>query len=394
MEPAYNFDARIDRRGTNALKTDALKARYGNADLIPLWVADMDFATPPFIVDALRQRIEHPIFGYTQEAPGYWPALIRWLQRLHDWTVEPEWLCYIPGVVKGIGLALNVFTKKNDTVIIQPPVYHPFRIVPQANGRKIACNPLKLVDDRYEMDLDHLEQLIDERCKVLILSNPHNPGGRVWSPTTLEALADLCARRRVLVIADEIHADMALFGHRHTPFAAVSDAAAQNSITFGAPSKTFNIAGLVSSFAVVPNPAIRSRFFAWLKANELNSPNLFAAIAAEAAYAQGWEWRQALIAYLEANVRFITRYLAERLPAIRVMPPQASFLVWLDCRALRLSHDALVDLFVNKARLALNDGEMFGPGGNGFMRMNIGTPRALLEKALRQLSEALAAPAR
>jgi cystathionine beta-lyase len=391
METPYNFDALIDRHGTNALKTDALQARYGRADLIPLWVADMDFATPPFIVDALRERIAHPIFGYTQETPGYWPAVIRWLQQLHDWTVEPEWLCYIPGIVKGIGLALNVFTEKNESVIIQPPVYHPFRIVPQANGRNIACNPLKQVDDRYEMDFDHLEQLIDANTKALILSNPHNPGGRVWSRATLATLADLCARRHVLVIADEIHADMALFGHRHTPFAAVSEAAAQNSITFGAPSKTFNIAGLVSSFAVVPNAALRARFFACLKANELNSPNLFAAIATEAAYTQGGAWRQDLIAYLEANVRFITRYLAEHLPAIRLMPPQASFLVWLDCRALRLSHDALIDLFVNKAGLALNDGEMFGPGGSGFMRMNIGTPRSLLEKALRQLSVALAA---
>jgi cystathionine beta-lyase len=389
MQKKYDFDKIIDRRGTNALKTDALASRYGDAQLIPLWVADMDFETPAFITDALRKRMEHPIFGYTQDPPGYWPSVIRWLKDRHGWDVPHEWLCYIPGIVKGIGLALNVFTDKGDKVIIQPPVYHPFRLVPEANAREVVYNPLQLINGRYEMDFRQLEALIDGRCKMLVLSHPHNPGGVVWSRETLTTLAAICARHHILVVSDEIHADMVLYGNRHVPFATVSDEAAQNSIIFGAPSKTFNIAGLVSSYAVVPNAALRSRFYSWLRANELNAPTIFATIATEAAYTHGKEWLQALLAYLERNIDFVASYCAAHMPAIRVMKPQASFLVWLDCRELQLDHAALIDLFVRRAGLALNDGEIFGPGGQGFMRLNVGTPRGVLEKALRQLEKAL-----
>jgi cystathionine beta-lyase len=389
MQRKYDFDRFVDRRGTNALKTDALETRYGSANLIPLWVADMDFETPSFIVDALRARMEHPVFGYTQDPPGYRPAIMRWLEEQHGWNVKADWLCYIPGIVKGIGLALNVFTNKGDKVIIQPPVYHPFRLVPEANGREVAYNPLKLVGDSYEMDFEQLEKIIDDRCKLLLLSNPHNPGGVVWRRETLATLADICARHNILVISDEIHADMTLFGNRHTPFATVSEAAAQNSITFGAPSKTFNIAGLVSSFAIVPNTAIRNRFYSWLRANELNEPTIFATIAAEAAYTHGKGWLRELLPYLEGNINFVDDYLSTHIPAIRTMKPQASFLVWLDCRGLHLDHAALLDLFINKARLALNDGEMFGPGGEGFMRLNIGAPRGVLERALKRLEAAI-----
>ena len=388
MQITYNFDKVVDRRGTSALKTDALQARYGAADLLPLWVADMDFETPPFIVDALRARMEHPILGYTQIPEGYRTSIIRWLADLHGWEVKREWLCYIPGIVTGIGLALNVLTEAGDRVIIQPPVYHPFRLVPEANGRTVANNPLRLADGRYEMDFAQLEQLIDDRCKVLILANPHNPGGVVWRRDTLARLADVCARHRLTVISDEIHADMTLYGSRHVPFASVSEAAAQGSITFNAPSKTFNIAGLKSSYAVIPNAKLRARFYSWLRANELNEPTLFATIATEAAYTHGREWLRQLLAYIEGNVGYVEQFLASHLPAIRVVRPQASFLVWLDCRKLGLDHAALVDLFVSRAKLALNDGEMFGPGGEGFMRINVGTPRSVLEQAMKQLKNA------
>jgi cystathionine beta-lyase len=297
-------------------------------------------------------------------------------------------MCYIPGIVTGIGLVLNVFTEKGDKVIIQPPVYHPFRLVPEANGRTIAYNPLRLVGDSYEMDFEQLEQLIDDKCKLLILANPHNPGGVMWSRETLSKLADICSRRNVLVIADEIHADMALYGNRHIPFASVSEAAAQNSITFNAPSKTFNIAGLVSSFAVVPNASIRTRFYSWLRANELNEPTIPSAVATVAAYTHGHEWLRQMLAYIEGNISYVEQFLAEHIPAIRAMKPQASFLVWLDCRRLGLDHAALVNLFVGKAKLALNDGEMFGPGGEGFMRLNVGTPRSILMQAMIQLKKA------
>ncbi|MDR0414597.1 MAG: PatB family C-S lyase [Prevotellaceae bacterium] len=389
MQKSYNFDKVTDRRGTNALKVEALQARYGSTDLIPLWVADMDFETPPFIVNALRTRVEHPIFGYTQLPPQYWPLVVGWLKERHGWTVKEEWLCYISGIVTGIGLALNLFTDRDDKVIIQPPVYHPFRLVPQANRRTVVYNPLRLSDGRYEMDFEQLEQLIDDKCKLLILANPHNPGGVVWSRETLQRLAAICARRRVLVIADEIHADMALYGNRHIPFASVSEEAAQNSITFNAPSKTFNIAGLISSFAVIPNDAIRARFYSWLQANELNVPTIFSAVATEAAYTHGREWLRQMLAYVEGNFAFVESFLAEHIPAIRPMKPEASFLVWLDCHRLGLGHAALVNLFVGRAKLALNDGEMFGVGGEGFMRLNIGTPRSVLETAMKRLKAAV-----
>jgi cystathionine beta-lyase len=390
MQTEYDFDRVIDRHGTNALKLDALQARYGNAGLLPMWVADMDFATPPFITAALRARMEHPIFGYTQDPPGYFPSIVKWLDSVHRWDVNPDWLCYIPGVVKGIGLALQVFTGKGDRVVVQPPVYHMFRLLIEANGRQAVDNPLTLVNGQYEMDFAQLEQTLSRQsCKLFILCNPHNPGGTVWSRHTLATLAALCAKYNVTVIADEIHADMALYGHRHTPFATVSDEAAQHSITFGAPSKTFNMAGLVSSFAVTPSDALRRRFYTWLRANELNEPTIFAAIATEAAYTHGHAWRLELLRYLEGNIDFAMQYLAGHIPAIRPVRPQASFLLWLDCRALGLPQAALIDLFERKAGLALNEGAMFGPGGEGFMRMNIGTPRSIVAQALVQLAAAV-----
>ena len=385
----YDFDKIIDRTGSGDLKHGVLKERYGRDDLLPLWVADMDFETPQFITDALRQRLEHSLFGYTVVPNGLWNSIIQWIRDHHQWEVKREWLTYIPGIVKGIGMAINVFVKEDEKVIIQPPVYHPFRLTPQGNGRKVVYNPLKEVDGTYEMDFEQLTEVVDDKCRLLILSNPHNPAGVCWPKETLQRLAHFCFEHNIIVISDEIHADMALFGNKHIPFASVSDEAAQISITFGAPSKTFNIAGIVSSYAIVPNDSLRRRFYTWLEANELNDPPLFSPIATIAAYTQGEDYRQQMLSYIEDNIRFVEDYCREHLPQIKPWRPQASFLVWLDCRALGLSHDALVDLFVNHAHLALNDGAMFGIGGSGFMRLNVGTPRAVLRQALEQLFQAL-----
>ena len=386
----YDFDKVIDRRGTNALKLEVLKDRYGRSDLIPLWVADMDFETPGFITEAIRKRLEHSLFGYTVEPEELWPTVAGWIGSHHGWKVDEKWLTFIPGIVKGIGMVVNLFVKEDEKVIIQPPVYHPFRLVPQGNDREVVFNPLRENGDgTYSMDFENLEKVADEKCRLLILSNPHNPGGIVWDRDTLVRLADFCYRRHILVISDEIHCDMALWGNRHIPFASVSDEAAACSITFGAPSKTFNIAGIVSSYAIVPNDIIREKFFSWLSANELNEPTLFAPIATVAAFSQGDEWRKAMLHYIEGNVNFVTDYCATHIPSVKPLRPQASFLVWLDCRALKLDHEQLVDLFVNKARLALNDGEMFGTEGKGFMRMNVASPRSVLEKAMEQLREAV-----
>lgn len=386
----YDFDKIVDRRGTGDLKHEVLLERYGHADLLPLWVADMDFETPHFITDALRHRLDHSLFGYTVEPPELWPSVIRWIADHHSWQVSREWLSYIPGIVKGIAMVVNVFTQPGDKVIIQPPVYHPFRLTPEGLGREVVMNPLiEREDGSYDMDLDGLERVIDPECRLLILSNPHNPAGIVWPRETLKRLAHICHERGIIVISDEIHCDMVLSGHRHVPFATVSDEAASISITFGAPSKTFNIPGIVSSYAIVPDRQLRQRFYSWLSASELSEPDIFAPIATIAAFTQGEEWRQQMLAYVEANIEFLIDYCSRRLPGIKALRPQASFLVWLDCRGLHLGHDELIDLFVSRSRLALNDGAMFGPGGEGFMRINVATPRARLREALERLKQAL-----
>lgn len=387
----YDFDKIVDRTGSGDLKHEVLAERYGRADLLPLWVADMDFETPEFITDALRRRLEHSLFGYTVEPKDYWPTVQKWIKDHHGWDVKREWLSYIPGIVKGIGMVINVFTKPDEKVIIQPPVYHPFRLTPEGNGREVVYNPLKENSDgSYSMDFDNLEEVADDKCKVLILSNPHNPAGIVWDKDTLARLAEFCYDHNILVISDEIHCDMALWGNTHVPFATASDKAAQCSITFGAPSKTFNIAGIVSSYSIIPNDEIRNRFYTWLAANELNEAPMFSPIATIAAFKNGEQWRKAMLHYVEQNILFMEEYCKTHLPKIKPLRPEASFLVWLDCRALGLNHEQLIDLFVNKAHLALNDGEMFGKGGAGFMRVNVGTPRAILTKAFEQLTEAIA----
>ena len=387
----YDFNTPIDRRGTHCVKFDALKDMYGREDLLSLWVADMDFATPDFIIDALKRRLDHPVLGYPVQYDGYWQSVVDWIRSHHDWAVEREWMRYIPGIVKGIGMVINALTEKGDKVIIQPPVYHPFRLVPEHCGREVVFNPLRrLADGGYEMDFDHLESIIDSRCKILILSNPHNPAGIDWSRETLIRLAEIAVRHNLVVISDEIHCDMTLYGHCHTPFATVSEAAARCSITFGAPSKTFNIAGIVSSYAIIPDASLRERFYSWLSACEMDAPTIFAMVATEAAFRNGESWRRQMLAYIEHNIDFVDDYLRQNLPMIKLLKPQASFLVWLDFSALGLSHDALNDLVVNQARLAMNDGAMFGAQGEQFMRMNVATQRSVLQQALEQLRDAVA----
>jgi cystathionine beta-lyase len=393
----YDFDKIIDRTGSGDLKHGALKERWGRDDLLPLWVADMDFETPHFITDALRRRLDHSLFGYTVVPDELWTTIIQWIKDHHQWQVQRQWLTYIPGIVKGIGMAINVFVKDDEKVIIQPPVYHPFRLTPEGNGRQVVYNPLKEVNGTYEMDFEQLAEVVDDKCRLLILSNPHNPAGICWSKDTLQRLAHFCYEHNIIVISDEIHSDMAIFGNKHIPFASVSDEAAQISITFGAPSKTFNIAGIVSSYAVVPNDSLRRRFYTWLEANELNDPPLFAPIATIAAYQHGEEWRRQMLSYVEENILFVEDYCRDYLPGIKPWRPQASFLVWLDCRGLGLSQEALVDLFVNRAHLALNDGAMFFArqgckaerGSDGFMRLNVAAPRAVLSQALQQLQSVI-----
>lgn len=386
----YDFDKVVDRKGSGAIKTDALKDKFGRADLIPLWVADMDFETPGFIVEALKERMEHPVFGYTAQPADYWPTVQKWIRDHHGWETQCSWMTFIPGIVKGIGMVINALLKDDEKVIIQPPVYHPFRLIPQGNKREIVYNPLhENADGSYSMDFENLAQVYDEKCKLLILSNPHNPAGIVWPRETLVRLAEFCHSHGITVISDEIHCDMALFGNRHIPFASVSPEASACSITFGSPSKTFNIAGIVSSYAIVPDESLRERFFGWLEANEMNAAPMFSPIATIAAFKHGEPWRQEMVRYIEGNVDAVINFCARELPQIKPLRPQASFLVWLDCRALGMSREERNDLFINKAGLALNDGETFSPGGEGFMRLNVAVPRSVLMKAMNQLKDAI-----
>lgn len=386
----YNFDKIIERRGTGALKYDVLQERYGIKELLPLWVADMDFETPPFVVDAIKKRMEHPVFGYTKTPDELWSTICRWVAEHHGWQIKEEWLTYIPGIVRGIGMAINVFVKEDEKVIIQPPVYHPFRLTTLGNNREVVYNPLRRnIDGSYEMDFENLSKVTDDKCRMLVLSNPHNPGGIVWDRKALIQLADFCYSRNIIVISDEIHCDMTLWNNKHIPFASVSPEAAACSITFGAPSKTFNIAGIISSYAVVPNDDLRERFFKWLSVNELNEPAIFSPIATIAAFNEGEEWRKEMLRYIEDNIDFTIDFCREHIPMVKPLRPQASFLVWLDCSAMQLSQPQLVDLFVKKAGLALNDGTIFGKEGEGFMRLNVGCPRAVLQEALERLQKAV-----
>lgn len=385
----YNFDQVIDRHNTGAVKIEKCKDLFGTEDVIPLWVADMDFATPDFILDSIKKRLEHPILGYSVACEDYYRSVLKWINTLHHCTVEREWLGFLPGIVPGLAFAVNAFSQPNDEVIVQPPVYPPFINVPAKNNRKVVFNPLKVVNGQFEMDLEDFERKITGRTRLFILCNPQNPGGRTWDADTLRKVAEICYKHGILVVSDEIHSDMALKGHHHTPFGTVSELAQQNSITYMAPSKTFNMAGLISSSYIVPNPEIRKRFQEYLENSELSNGNIFAYTAAKAAYEHGAEWRKQMLEYVQNNLDFVVAFLSEHIPQIKPMIPQASFLVWLDCTQMGMTTNELQNFMVKKAGLGLNKGTTFGPGGENHLRLNIGCPRSLLTQALYKLKDAV-----
>lgn len=384
----YNFDEIIDRRGTDSVKWDAVGERFGRNDLLPLWVADMDFRTPPFIIEALRTRMEHEVLGYTFTSEAWYTAIIAWLQKRYGWAIQREMLTFMPGIVRGLAFAIHCFTRPGDKVMVMPPVYHPFFLVTQKNKREVVYSPLVLRDGQYEIDFDRFKSDL-QGCKLLILSNPHNPGGRVWTPEELAMIAELCAESGTLVISDEIHADLTLPPYKHTTYALVSEKARQNSLVFMSPSKAFNMPGLASSYCVIENEALRHQFQAYMEAGEFSEGHLFAYLSVAEAYSNGTEWLDQALAYIQGNIDFTDTYLRTHIPGIRVIRPQASYLVFLDCRELGLSQEKLVDLFVNGAHLALNNGTTFGKEGEGFMRLNVACPRSVLEKALNQLQNAI-----
>ena len=383
----YNFDELIDRRNTNAVKIDEMKDIWDRNDLIPMWVADMDFATPDFVVDAVKKRCEHPVFGYTAKSDGYYNSIINWVKARYGMEIEKKHINYVPGIVAGLGMALNCFTSPGDKVIIMPPVYHPFAWLTKRNNRQLVECPMIFENGEYRMNLELLRS-IKKGVRVLILCNPHNPGGVVWKREELEELAEICAEDNILVFSDEIHADLTLPPHKHLPFAMVSEKAKKNSVTFMAPSKTFNMPGVAASHTIIFNDALRGKFEAYLEAGELNAGHVFAFPAVEAAYSNGTEWLDQCLDYIQGNIDYVDSFLKENAPKIKAIRPMASYLIWLDCRELGLNHEELNSFFVDKAGLALNDGEMFGREGAGFMRMNVGTQRSVVELAMNQLAEA------
>lgn len=385
----YNFDEIIDRRDTDAIKIERCKALFGTDDVLPLWVADMDFRTPNFIFDAIKTRCEHPILGYSKLPKGFIPALTTWIKSLHNWDVKCEWVGFLPGIVSGIAFAVQTYTDLGDEIIIQPPVYYPFIHVVQKAERSLVYNQLLEKNGKFEMDFEDLERKITSKTRMLILCNPHNPGGRAWDAKTLERLAEICAKHNIVVVSDEIHSDLMLNNQKHIPFATVSEAAANISLTFMAPTKTFNMPGLVSSSYIIPNAALRSKFADYLEKIDQAGGNTFAYVATQAAYEKGAEWREQMLAYVEENIHYVIDFLKTNIPQIKPMVPEATYLLWLNCEALGMQTDDLFRFFVDEAGIGLNKGTVFGPGGEYHLRLNTACPRSVLEKALKQLHAAV-----
>ena len=385
----YNFDEPVERRGSDCFKWDALPAMYGRDDLLPMWVADMDFRSPDFVVEAIRKRCEHDVLGYTMPSEGYWRAVTAWLDKHYNIQASKNDLHFIPGIVAGIAYALLCLTQPGDKVLVTTPVYPPFLNLPKESGRTLVCSPLKIVGGRFEIDFDDME-LKAEDCKMLILSNPHNPAGTIWGKETLARIADICERKGLMVISDEIHADLTLPPHKHVSYSSVGESAARHSLTFMAPSKTFNIAGLGSSVCYIANPELRKRFFGWLDALGVAGGNIFAFTAAEAAFANGEEWLAQMLDYLKSNVRTLDEFLRTRLPKVKSVLPEASYLAWLDFSAYGIPHKELASRLVNDAKVALNDGTTFGGEAyEGCFRINLGCPRTMLVEGLERIASVL-----
>lgn len=383
----YDFDDIVPRKDTDCVKFDNVKEVFGTDDIIPMWVADMDWKTPPFIIDAMRKQLDHGVLGYSILSNRWKPAIRSWVSRRYGWEVQPEEIAFVGGIVPAIAFALQCFTKAGDKVLIQPPVYHPYHNVTIELGRTLVTNPLKLVNGQLEIDFEDFQEKV-KGCKLFLLCNPHNPCGRVWSMEELQRMCDICVKNNVLVVSDEIHCDMALRGYKHTPFATVSEEAKNNCITFMAASKTFNIAGLKSSYHIIQNEEIRNQYNEFLRKSELDSAHIFATLPVAAAYDEGDEWLEQMLEYVDANIDYIEEYLKTYMPKLGMIRPQASYLVFLDARGLGMPHDKMVEFFIREAKVGMNDGAMFGQGGEGFMRMNLGCPRATLKQALDRIKAA------
>ncbi|WIM39401.1 PatB family C-S lyase [Paenibacillus sp. PK4536] len=390
MDYTSTFDHTPERIGTGSEKWDALHKHFGKEDIIPLWIADMDFAAPLPVQEAIRQRIEHGVLGYTFRTDEYHQSIVNWMERKHQWTIENDWIVFTPGVVSALNFAVQTYTELGDKVIIQTPVYPPFYNVVKGHGRELIENPL--MQDQYgdyRMDLEQLETVLDEQVKMLILCNPHNPIGRVWTRTELEQLEHLCAKWNIIVVSDEIHGDLVYAPHAHIPYASLSESAMNRSIICTAPSKTFNIAGMNTSNIIIPNEQLRNAFALKINQFGVGQINTFGAVATQAAYTYCEEWLEQCKVYTYRNMEYVQQYIATHIPELSVRLPEATYLLWIDCSKLRMEQLDLVSFLLDHAKIALNDGNAFGITGQGYMRMNIACSRSLLEKAMERLHHAI-----
>ena len=392
----YNFDKIINRKGTNCLKYDYAVERGKPADVLPLWVADMDFTVSEEITKSLHAAVDHGIYGYTQPKDAYYNAITNWMEKNHNWKTKREWIMKTPGVVFALGAAVKAFTKPGDAVLIQNPVYYPFTNIIRDNDRRVIDNTLvyeKRVTEgksQYSIDYEDFERkIVQENIKLFILCNPHNPVGRVWNREELQYLGEICLRHHVIVVSDEIHNDFVYPGFEHTVFANVDPRFAEFTVTCTAPSKTFNLAGLQISNIFISNETLREAFQKEIDKTGYDEPSALGAVACEAAYRGGQEWLDQLRAYLLENLNFLRTYLQEKIPQIHLVEPEGTYLVWLDCSELGISGKELDQFIVEKAGLWLDGGAMFGPSGSDFQRVNIACPRATLELALDKLKAAV-----
>ncbi|SDH63776.1 cystathione beta-lyase [Alteribacillus persepolensis] len=384
-----NFEKVIDRQKTNSMKWDFVSERYGSDDLWPMWVADMDFRAPQPVLDAMQEVINHGVFGYHRRPDSLFEATASWLKKRFDWGVENNQLVYTPGVVPAISHLIQTFTEKGDGVIIQPPVYYPFYALINYNDRKLLRNPLKETEQGFAMDIEDLEKQMQEGAKMLLLCSPHNPIGRVWSQEELEQVAKLCEKYNVLVVSDEIHADLVLKG-THTPFAklAADKGMDVDVITCMAPSKTFNLAALQLSYVVFQQEEAKKQYEEQLQRQFVGIDNPFATVAAEAAYREGEEWLEKLLDYVQDNVDFVKQYIETNIPVMNVIEPEGTYLVWIDMRELNMGASKLQSWLREEGKLALSDGHIFGNEGAGFARINVAAPRANVEEGLNRLKQA------
>lgn len=385
----YNFDEIVKRKGTNSVKWDTIKETFNREDLIPLWVADMDFRCGYFIQDAIEKKLKEGVFGYSFIPESYYEAIIAWNKKRHNIELKKEWILFAPTVVQGILFSLKAITEEGDEVILQTPVYHRFFDIVENSGCRLVENPLTYKEGKYYMDFEDLENKITDKTKAIILCSPHNPVGRVWSSDELNKLHEICLRHNVKIISDEIHSDLVFRKKEYVSLLNISKDIKENFIVATAPTKTFNLAGFQVSNLIIPNDELREKVSSELEKHFVSKPNIFATTALESAYNEGEEYLEEMLVYLEDNKDYAIEFFKKHIPEIKAIESEGTYLLWLDCSSLNLSHKELEEFFIKECRIVLNSGTIFGKSGSGFMRMNIGCSRDLLSKALNNIYRAL-----